>query len=63
MNDGPPPLYTATVLWSKTIPALLSEEGRTAPAEFQTDAQGSLNGYARITDSAAPSMFARRSNS
>lgn len=38
MNDGPPQLYTATVLWAKTLPALLAEVGETAPAEFDTDA-------------------------
>jgi hypothetical protein len=34
MNDGPPALYTATVIWSTLIPSFLVESGQSAPADL-----------------------------
>ena len=35
MNDAPPPLYTATVLWGLVLPTILAESGETPPADMQ----------------------------
>jgi hypothetical protein len=34
MNDSPPPLYTATVLWSLVFPTILAESDRNPPADL-----------------------------
>lgn len=34
MNDSPPPLYTATVLWSLVLPSLLADSGGEPPADM-----------------------------
>jgi hypothetical protein len=39
MNDGPPPLYTATVLWTFVLPSLLGERGDDPPVDVATDVE------------------------
>lgn len=34
MNDGPPPLYTATVIWGTLLPSYLAETRQVAPADL-----------------------------
>ncbi|MGH2845003.1 MAG: hypothetical protein ACRDL0_03100 [Thermoleophilaceae bacterium] len=36
MNDEPPPLYTATVLWAETFKDLLAEQGLAPPQDIET---------------------------
>jgi hypothetical protein len=36
MNDAPPPLYTATVLWAETFKDMLRAEGKVPPHDIET---------------------------
>lgn len=39
MNDAPPPLYTATVLWAETLKDMLRDEDLAPPQDIQTSAE------------------------